>query len=126
MAKPITVKCHLSTFVNEGVEIRKYLYTSSVDPTVSQMKDDVKLLFPQLRGERFDLMYMGKLPNVPFVQFLLGCRCMAVVSIQRWKLIFLLICTGSDDDNDRVAISTDPEMELAWRDIKVNGKQLLI
>ena len=126
MPKPITVKCHLSTFRNKGVEIRKYLYTSSVDPTVSQMKDDVKLLFPQLRGERFDLMYMGKLPNVSFVQFLLGCRCMTVVSIQRWKLIFLLICTGSDDDNDRVAISTDLEMEMAWRDIKVNGKQLLI
>ena len=121
MAKPITVKCFLSTFRNEGIEIRKYLYTTSVDPTVSQMKDDAKVLFPQLRGERFELMYIGKLPNI------YSCyHCWTVASLQRWKLIFLLICTGSDDDNDRIAISTDAEIELAWRDIKVNGILLLI
>ena len=62
MAKPITVKCFLTSSRNESIEIRKYLYTNSVDPTVTQMKDDVKHLYPQLRGERFELMYLGKLP----------------------------------------------------------------
>jgi len=91
MAKPITVKCYLSTvslfiylfklillnclnqfnskilqFRNEGIEIRRFLYKSSNDPTIQQLKDDVKQLYPQLRGEKFELMYLGELMALIF------------------------------------------------------------
>ena len=48
-------------FRNEGIEIRRFLYKSSNDPTIQQLKDDVKQLYPQLRGEKFELMYLGEL-----------------------------------------------------------------
>lgn len=59
MAKPITVKCYLSTFRNEGIEIRRFIYKDVFNPTVSQLKVQVKELYPQLQGEKFDLMYLG-------------------------------------------------------------------
>lgn len=59
MAKPISVKCYLSTFRNEGIEIRRFLYKDMNNPTVSQLKEKVKELYHQLRGEKFELMYLG-------------------------------------------------------------------
>ena len=59
MAKPIPVKCYLSTFRNEGIEIRRFQYKDIHDPSVNQLKEHVKGLYPQLRGEKFELMYLG-------------------------------------------------------------------
>ena len=59
MAKPIPVKCYLSTFSNEGIEIRRFQYKDIHDPSVNQLKEHVKDLYPQLRGEKFELMYLG-------------------------------------------------------------------
>lgn len=59
MARPITVKCFLSTFRNEGIEIRRFIYKDVFNPTVYQLKVQVKELYPQLQGEKFDLMYLG-------------------------------------------------------------------
>lgn len=60
MAKPITVKCYLSTFRNEGVEIRRFLYKSTIDPSIEQLKKCVEQIYPQLRGQRFEVMYLGE------------------------------------------------------------------
>ena len=69
MAKPITVKCFLSTFRNEGIEIRRFLYKNSNDPTISQLKDDIKLLYPQLREEKFELIYLGNFSRITLCLF---------------------------------------------------------
>ncbi len=60
MAQPIAVKCYLSTFRNEGIEIRRFLYKAMKNPTVNELKGKVKELYPQLRGEKFELMYLGR------------------------------------------------------------------
>ena len=59
MAKPITVKCYLTTYRNEGIEIRRFQYMDMHCPSVPQLKDHVKKLYPQLRGEQIELMYLG-------------------------------------------------------------------
>lgn len=60
MAKPITIKCYLTTYHNEGIEIRRFQYRDVHCPTITQLKDQVKKLYPQLRGEQIELMYLGK------------------------------------------------------------------
>ena len=63
MAKPITVKCYLTTYRNEGIEIRRFQYIDIHWPTVNQLKEHVKKLYPQLRGEQIELMYLGNTFN---------------------------------------------------------------
>lgn len=58
-SKSMSVKCFLSTFRNEGIEIRRFLYKDVTVPTVGQLKEKVKELYRQLRGEQFELMYLG-------------------------------------------------------------------
>lgn len=58
---PMSVKCFLSTFRNEGIEIRRFLYKEAANPTVGQLKEKVKEVYRQLRGEQFELMYLGSI-----------------------------------------------------------------
>lgn len=61
MAREIKVKCYLSTQSNEGIEIRRFVYKDDKDPSLKQLKDCARNLFHQLRGEHFELMYIGKI-----------------------------------------------------------------
>lgn len=64
MAKPITVKCYLTTFRNEGIEIRRFRYADIEVPALQKLKEHIKGVFPQLVNNNFELMYLGRIVSV--------------------------------------------------------------
>ncbi|XP_046447924.1 uncharacterized protein LOC124196758 [Daphnia pulex] len=58
MPRPIVVKCHLTTHKDEGIEIRRFLYPFIDIPTVAVLKDYVRTLYTQLKGEKLEFLYL--------------------------------------------------------------------
>ena len=115
MTDSVIVKCIFTTARNNGLEAKAFPFKSTnVPPTLQQLKDFIKGSCSQLiKDDEFELMYLGTASfSLLIIQSFL--QRIDVINVLILKLL-------QDNDNDKVAMRTDTELQLAWREMQITG-----